>query len=331
MGSPALDLLAKAALSQQAKNISVLHAQAHPLWVKLGQQAEVQFFQTFKPYILELEALGLQVSDKLGVSDLILFIPSKDKKQSLAWMAEAFMHLPDAGKLMVACENQYGAKSYETALKKLAGNVASTSKSKCRLFSAKKTSALNTELQQQWLEAALAHIQKTHGLWAQAGLFSWKSADVGSGLLLEHLPKISGKVMDLCCGYGLLAAHIVKSSPDISELHLVEADSLALDCAEKNMGDFTHIHLHHLDASTESLPKHLNAVVCNPPFHIGQNRDVELGQNIVKKACGALTHGGELYLVANRQLPYEHILKEHLREVQCLAAQDGFKVIRGKK
>ncbi len=331
MDSPALHLLAEAALTQQAKKMSVLHAQPHPLWVKLGQQTEVKFFQTFKPYILELEALGVQVSDKLGESDLVLFIPSKDKKQTLGWMAQAFTHLVDGGKLLIACENQYGAKSYEAALKKLAGHVASTSKSKCRVFSAKKTSTLNVDLQQQWLNDALPDVQKSHGLWAQSGLFSWKKADVGSSLLLEHLPKLSGKVMDLCCGYGLLAAHIIKTSPEMTHLSLVEAERLALDCAAKNTAYFADVSLHHLDAATELLPKHMNAVVCNPPFHTGQSRDVELGQTIVNKACGALTHGGELYLVANRQLPYEHILKEHLREVECLAAQDGFKVIRGKK
>lgn len=332
--SPALDLLLKAALSAAPKRVAFINATAHPLLRELTQQvSECVLSQTFKPYILELKALGLSTSDIQGQFDLVLLIPSKDKKQSLGWMAQAFAHLRDNGKLMVACENQYGAKSYESALKKLAGDAGSSSKSKCRLFSAKKTAALNANLQQQWLDESKPDIIKSHGLWAQAGLFSWKTADIGSQLLLQHLPAFQGKGMDLCCGYGLLATHILKTSPSITHMHLVEAESLALDCAKKNVVEYdaTAIRFHHLDAANESLPKHLNFVVCNPPFHTGQNRDVELGQTIVNKACGALTHGGELYLVANRQLPYEHILKEYLRDVQCLAAGGGFKVLRGKK
>jgi 16S rRNA (guanine1207-N2)-methyltransferase len=152
---------------------------------------------------------------------------------------------------------------------------------------------------------------------------------------LNHLPTLSGKVMDLCCGYGLLATHIVKNAPSVTHILLLEADSLALACAKKNVaqaitGD-TEISLHHVDAASEALPKHVDVVVCNPPFHTGQTRDVELGQKIVNKACGALTHGGELYLVANRQLPYEYILNSHLRSVEILAQGDGFKVIKGKK
>jgi len=137
--------------------------------------------------------------------------------------------------------------------------------------------------------------------------------------------------MDLCCGYGLLAEHIIQSNEDVTEMHLVEAEQLALDCAQKNLSEFNAVKTYHLDAANEALPKHMDVVVCNPPFHTGQVRDVELGQKIVSKACGALTHGGVLYLVANRQLPYEKILDTHLREVECLVARDGFKVIRGKK
>ncbi|MDQ7004518.1 MAG: methyltransferase [Ghiorsea sp.] len=331
MDSPAFNLLTEAALEQPAQHIAVFNAQAHPLWIKLTQQAEVSFSQIFKPYVLELEVMGLQVSDIQGEFELILFVPSKDKKQSLGWMAQAINHLSNGGKLMMACENQYGAKSYESALKKLAGATASSSKSKCRLFSAKKTDSLNVSLQQQWLDDAKPQVMESHGLWTQAGLFSWKSADIGSAMLLKHLPKLSGKVMDLCCGYGLLANHIIKHNDNVSALHLVEADSLALDCAVQNTKGFAYVSTHHLDAVHELLPKHMDTVVCNPPFHTGQTRDVELGQHIVSKACGALTHGGELYLVANRQLPYEKILHEQLRDVECLAAHDGFKVIRGKK
>ena len=332
MEFPALNLLAEAALKQQTKRALVFNAQAHPLWSVLSQHTDVQCSQTFKPYILELEALGLKVCSQFeGEFDLILFVPSKDKKQSLGWMAQAMNHLSDGGKLMMACENQYGAKSYESALKKLAGATASSSKSKCRLFSAKKTSALNVELQQQWLDDAKPQVMESHGLWAQPGLFSWKKADVGSAMLLKHLPQLSGKVMDLCCGYGLLAKHIIQHGDDVSALHLVEADSLALACAVKNVQGFEHVTTHHLDAVHELLPKHMDAVVCNPPFHTGQVRDVELGQSIVTKACGALTHGGELFLVANRQLPYEHILDTHLRTFECVAVGDGFKIIRGKK
>jgi 16S rRNA (guanine1207-N2)-methyltransferase len=137
--------------------------------------------------------------------------------------------------------------------------------------------------------------------------------------------------MDLCCGYGLLASGITRKDNNINMLYLVEADSLALDCAQRNLSHFVNKQSYHLDAARETLPKYMDIVVCNPPFHTGQTRDVELGQRIIQQACEALKHGGELFMVANRQLPYEKILKEYLSDVACLVAKDGFKVLRGKK
>ncbi len=330
MASPAFDLLFAAAKQQSAGRVAVYHAQAHPDLYTLSQQCELTLSQSFKPFILAIQAMGLRVSALQGEYDLALLVPGKDKKQSLGWMADAFTRLKTGGQLLIACENRYGAKSYEAALQKLAGQVTSTSRAKCRLFSARKTLNLDAELQKQWIEEAKPHMISSHGLWAQPGLFSWKKADTGSQMLLKHLPRLSGKVMDLCCGYGLLAAHI-KQHQDVSEIHLVEADSLALACAERNMRGFSSAVYHHVDATIEALPEQMDAVVCNPPFHTGQTRDVALGETIARKACSALTHGGELYLVANRKLPYEHILKSHLRGTQTLAQGDGFKVIRGKK
>ncbi len=330
--SPALKLLLQAALTSAGKRLAFIHAFAHPLLDELNRNSEIlTLVQSFKPAINDLKTLALEPSEPEGEYELILLLPGKDKVQSLGWMALAFQHLQQGGKLLVACENQYGAKSYESALQKLAGQVTSNSKAKCRLFSAKKSASLNSELQQIWLAEALPKQLDSHGLWAQAGLFSWKSADVGSELLLQHLPPFKGEGMDLCCGYGLLSVAVLHASPEIKMLHLVEAEGLALENASKNVAFSNKVALHHLDAAVEALPKHLDWVVCNPPFHTGQSRDVELGKTIVSRACGTLKYNGELYMVANRQLPYEKILREYLREVEIIAVGNGFKVIRGKK
>lgn len=330
--SPALPLLLQAALRLECKNIGFINAFAHAELRALQVKAKtLNLVQTFKPDVDDLKAIGFETQPLAKERDCILLFPSKDKVQTLGWIAYAFQHLIDGGKLLIACENQYGAKSYESALKKITGSAQSMSKSKCRFMSAKKSAALDMDLQQRWLAAALPKQMDTHGLWAQAGLFSWKSADVGSALLLKNLPKLEGEGMDLCCGYGLLSAEILKHSPAIKQLHMVEAESLALACAKRNVEGFEQVLFYHLDAAKDDLPKHLDWIVCNPPFHTGQSRDVELGKTIVTRACDALKYDGVLYMVANRQLPYEKILQSQLREVECVAVGNGFKVLRGKK
>jgi len=330
--SPALPLLLQAALTSGYNNIGFINAFAHPLLSDLKTKSDkLCLVQSFKPDVDDLKANGFQTDPLADDLDCILLIPSKDKIQNLGWMAEAFNHLVEGGKLLFACENQYGAKSYEAALKKIAGTAQSNSKSKCRLISAKKTAALDTVLQQVWLDDAKPKRLDSHGLWAQAGLFSWKAADVGSSLLLKHLPALEGEGMDLCCGYGLLSAALLKKSPNVKRLHMVEAEALALACAKRNVEGFESVAFYHMDAAKEDLLKHLDWIVCNPPFHTGQNRDVELGKTIVTRACESLKYNGELYLVANRQLPYEKILKTSLSEIEQVAVGDGFKVLRGQK
>ncbi len=331
--SPDVKLLYQTALASSAEHVAMYQAKAHPLLLELKRKvATLHLQQSFKPDIDELHHIGLNTAPLQSSYDLILLIPSKDKIQTLGWMADAFLHLNEQGKLLVACENQYGAKSYENALKKLAGHAYGFSKAKCRCFSAKRSQTFDSQLQREWLAKAKPQVVDSHGLWAQPGLFSWKSADVGSLLLLEHLPKLQGKGMDLCAGYGLLSAEILNTANQITHLHVVEADADGLICAQKNLACFSlPIDYHHLDAIEEKLPKHLDWVVCNPPFHRGQARDVSIGQRIVERACDSLVVGGVVYIVANRQLPYENILKAKLAAVEVIAADLGFKIIRGIK
>jgi len=334
---PAIELLYQASLRIAAPRVLVINAHAHPLLAGMQKKAEsLELWQHFKPEFDAIQRMGLPVSPELPATekiyDLILLLPAKNKQQTLNWMAKAMGLLCEGGTLMLACANSHGAKSYESALKKLAGTINSASKSKCRIISAKRTDALNRELQQEWLEAGRAKEIESLALVSQPGLFSWDRADIGSSLLLEQLPPLSGTGMDLCSGYGLLSKHILQHSPDIDTLHMVEADYMAVQCARTNTQKWQHaVQLHWADATHDKLPKQLDWIVCNPPFHTGQTRDVDLGQRIVKRACLSLKKGGILYLVANRKLPYEKILQAELHGCQTLIEGNGFKVLQGKR
>ncbi|MCF7675277.1 MAG: methyltransferase, partial [Akkermansiaceae bacterium] len=52
-----------------------------------------------------------------------------------------------------------------------------------------------------------------------------------------------------------------------------------------------------------------DAIVVNPAFHRGRETAVDLGVAFIHAAAAALRRGGSLYLVANRQLPYESVLE----------------------
>jgi len=333
---PATQLLYQSAVEGLTgkDRVAVINAHADPLLKEIADNCELTLTQHFRPEYDNLLRLGLNCSERLdGPYDRILLLPSKNKQQSHGWMAEAMNRLADGGKLLMACANSHGAKSYESALEKLAGNIASSSKSKCRIFSARKTESFDSELAAAWLADTKPRVVESHGMLSQPGLFSWDRPDTGSELLLEHLPdSLSGTGMDLCCGWGFLARHLLERNPAIDALHLVEADRLALVCAEANTEAWRDkVQAHWLDAAAGNLPLKLDWMVCNPPFHTGHASDIGLGQTIIANACGSLKRNGRLWMVANRKLPYEQVLDKRLMQHRIVVQDQGFKVIEATK
>jgi len=335
---PAVELLYQAAietLNGTPKKIAIFNAYAEPQLKTVAGRCDALFIlQHFKPEHNELKRMGLACSLQIDSEvDVALLIPSKNKQQTLGWMAEAMNCLVDGGKLIACCANSHGAKSYEKALKELAGSVSSSSKSKCRLFSARKSESLNKELAAQWIADARPRQVESHELIAQPGNFCWEKADIGSQLLLKQLPiNLQGRGMDLCSGYGLLSVDLLKNSPDIETLYLVEADRLALQCAEQNIKPWQKkVEAHWLDAAQETLPLKLDWIVCNPPFHSGHERDISLGQAIIANGCKSLKRSGKIYIVANRKLPYEATLDRMLMQHHITAQEQGFKIIEATK
>lgn len=316
--------------------LGIINALAHPALRALAAlTSDIRLQQTNRNKWLTLEAQGLKADTALDDSfDCILLMPSRHRIQTLGWMASAMRQLSPGGILICCCPNMMGARSYEKHLHELGGNIRSASKSRCRIFSCQRTEKWNAALADAWeAEAAPRKLPGT-GLYTRAGLFSWKRPDTGSSLLLDHLPAdLAGTGMDLCCGYGLLAAGLLTRCHHIDTLHLVDTEQLALACASLNLAQHHYARLmyHWLDATHEPLPDRLDWVVLNPPFHNGHEQDVTLGQRIITAACHALKPGGRLFLVANRKLPYEAVLKTGLKRYRPLHEGAGYKVICGER
>jgi 16S rRNA (guanine1207-N2)-methyltransferase len=318
--------------------ILILNAVPDPALSGLAGTHTLYVQQSFRPDWLQLQRMGLtpvatvsEIGKERGF-DLALVLPTKQREESLGLLATGMLALRPEGMLMAACANDMGSKSYEKRLSELTGAVDSSSKSHCRLFRAKRTGRLKTELAETWVRDAEPCTVPTHGLITRPGSFSWEKPDAGSELLRRYLENrpVAGAGMDLCCGYGYLAHRILAVCPGISELSLVDADRNALDCAVANTeGAHVAVHAHWLDAAGESLPAGLDWIVLNPPFHRGKSRDIALGQAIVGRACQSLKAGGRLIMVANRQLPYERVCKDELTTCDVAEQSEGFKILDG--
>jgi 16S rRNA (guanine1207-N2)-methyltransferase len=166
-------------------------------------------------------------------------------------------------------------------------------------------------------------------------VFAWDHIDPASHLLAEHLPAdLDGAVADLGAGFGYLASEILQHCPNIAALDLYEADARALDLARQNLAQTSTgvqpgFHWHDV---TTGLPRQYQHIVSNPPFHAQRSRQrIDIGQAFLAAAAAALLPGGQLWLVANRHLPYEALLADRFDEVRTLAQTGAYKVINARR
>jgi 16S rRNA (guanine1207-N2)-methyltransferase len=174
-----------------------------------------------------------------------------------------------------------------------------------------------------WAEAGPRTIAE--GFVTRPGVFSADGPDRGSVVLASALPaRLGPRVADLGAGWGYLARAIL-GREGVAEVHLVEADHAALDCARANVTD-PRARFHWADAATFVPDAPLDTVVTNPPFHVSRAADPDLGRGFIEAARRMLGPRGDLWLVANRHLPYEKALRAAFRDVAEHGEDPSFKV-----
>lgn len=328
---PAWELLRKLLPDRVSGRTWVPRPSPHGLLMVRERFAQLDVFEPMRPVALELEALGLGTHTALpaGPLDFALVVPTRQRVESLGLIAHALTHLAPTGELLFVCGNDQGARGYLTHLKELA-DVEAESGNKCRYLRLRPSEIKAPELLAKWAaDAATTKVEEFH---TEPGIFGWNKIDRGSELLVASLPKLLGVGADLGSGYGYLSHHIKTKSPD-AHVHLLEADARALACAKKNLERFPATEFHWCDVVSEPklLPQRLDWVVTNPPFHTGNKTDPDLGRAFIEASVKMLKSYGRLYLVANKFLAYEDLLKENFSSVERVADADGFKVIHAKR
>lgn len=168
------------------------------------------------------------------------------------------------------------------------------------------------------------------GFVTRAGSFSADGADPASALLAGYLPSnLVGRVADFGAGWGYLSRAVL-AAPGVTECHLIEAEWEALEAARQNVSD-PRAHFHWTDIRSFTPDEPFDHIITNPPFHESRAADPGLGQAFITAAARSLTPRGQVWLVANRHLPYESTLRQLFQQVTELPGTSSFKVYRAEK
>ena len=167
-------------------------------------------------------------------------------------------------------------------------------------------------------------------LWSQPGVFSWDRIDPGTALLLGHLPALSGRGADFGCGIGILARAALASAK-VEQITLIDIDRRALEAAQRNLDDpRTRFRWADVRDQNPELAE-LDFVVMNAPFHDAGTEDRMLGLSFVQRAAEVLRNGGVCWLIANRHLPYEAVMKPLFKRVDLKIETGGYKIYEAHK
>ena len=335
MSDPALDALmlpfadrclewpAAGALFLRAREGAALHAHAP----RGGLVCE----QSFRPEHDALQRAGFTVrAQGDDAAPLVLVLPPRQRDEARALLAEALARTAPGGTVVASMPNDAGARSGQADFEALLGPARVLSKYKCRVFWTGAGHA-DASLAQRW-RALDAPRPILDGRWtSRPGVFAWDRVDPASALLAAHLPTtLSGHGADLGAGWGFLSGEVLARCPAVTALDVVEAEQRALDCARTNLqAHAARVALAFLwHDVTAGLPARYDFIVSNPPFHAlrGEPRP-ELGRAFIAAAADALRPGGALWLVANRQLPYEDMFDARFASARLVAQQGGFKVV----
>jgi 16S rRNA (guanine1207-N2)-methyltransferase len=312
--------------------ILFIRAENHPALEHFREQLTCQ--QTWKPRAVELEAAGFPVvREEQGSYPLVLVLPDPQRDLAVSDIVRGYDRLADGGTLMVAQHNDAGGKKAEQMFKEVTGGAETLSKHHCRVFWAVKDASKpwREGTLAQWRERGLMRRVMDGKWWSKPGLFSWDRIDPGSALLAQHLPAdLKGHAADLGCGYGILSDHLLRHCYDIDALDIYDADADAFECARRNLGIIpTRVKAKPVwrDVTAGIERTRYDIIVTNPPFHEGKDQDALIGMKFIATAAAALQADGQLWLVANRQLPYEELLTECFAETRQVIEHGGYKVL----
>ena len=309
-----IGLAFEAGLPKPSENTVVLHPDVN---FDVTNLSNVLIVQPFFPFNLAWHNKGYscEVSLPFKPFELAIVCCTRSRQQTADLIAQASAQ---ADLVVVDGQKVDGIEAHYKSLRKLVEIEGNVTKGHGRLF---------------WFSSAdLSNLrtkpQSFNDFITIAGVFSANAVDQGSELLAAALPEnLRGDVADFGAGWGFLSSTIL-NHPSVISLDLIEADATALEYAKLNIKD-SRANFHWDDATAWNGS--YDSVIMNPPFHKGRLGSPDLGRAFITNVARCLRNKGDLWMVANRHLPYEHVLNQCFETVSEILGNSQFKLFHSSR
>jgi 16S rRNA (guanine1207-N2)-methyltransferase len=160
--------------------------------------------------------------------------------------------------------------------------------------------------------------------------FAGGKMDEGTSLLLQALDvHVTDSALDLGCGSGFIGASIAEQARR-GQVTLVDASLTSVAAARRLLvaRGLTNATVLASDGIGMVRDQRFSLIATNPPFHLGGIQTTEVAERFIRESAGVLLPRGRFYLVANRFLKYEPVLRDCFGVVEEVAGNARFKVLR---
>jgi len=163
------------------------------------------------------------------------------------------------------------------------------------------------------------------------GIFSWDCLDDGTRALIETARVTTGgALLDLGCGYGVVGLVAAQRAARVVSL---DASASAVEATRRTyrLNNVPNAEVRLSDCASAVLGESFDDVLTNPPFHQGVETERSVAQQFIRDAHRVLSPSGNLWLVANRFLPYEREMQALFKAVRVAYEDNRYRVWHARK
>ena len=170
-------------------------------------------------------------------------------------------------------------------------------------------------------------------LWTDNGVFSKSRVDEGSFAFLKVLLplKLTGKILDLGCGYGTIGLTIAMATPE-ARVDLADINTRALALCERNaqeLGLSQRVTILQSDIYSK-IEGQYDSIVVNPPIRAGKRVTYAMYEGAKQR----LIDGGSLFIVIRKAQgapSASKYIEELFGNIALLKRDKGYYVYQAKK
>ncbi len=288
------------------------------------------YHQQFSQHDNITSYFGAELTDNIDADMLLLYWP-KAKAEAQYLLAMLMAKLKTGTEICVVGENRSGVKSIEKMFSQYGTVKKYDSARRCSFYWGQyQTEAPAFNLDEWYKTYPLTIGDDTLQIKSLPGVFSHGEFDKGTELLLETLPRLKGKVLDLGCGAGVIGCVIATRYPK-ANVDMCDISALAIESSKATL------EINGLTGQVfasdiySNIGKGYDFLISNPPFHSGLDTQYSAAETLLSQAPHHLSARGQMLIVANNFLKYPPIIEKAFGHCNVAAKNTKFSIYHTNK